>query len=77
MEEDKGRKSEDFSGAGFQLAGAIIFFLFLGQWVDRRMGTKGIFTIIGVFLGAGGAFYSLYRKVIAAQKRDDEERARR
>jgi F0F1-type ATP synthase assembly protein I len=34
-----------------------------------------LFTIAGVFIGAGAAFYNMYRKVTAAQRRDDEERA--
>jgi Na+/H+ antiporter NhaB len=33
-----------------------------------------MFTIAAVFVGAGGAFYNMYRKVAAAQKKDDEER---
>jgi F0F1-type ATP synthase assembly protein I len=33
-----------------------------------------LFTIAGVFIGAGSAFYNMYRKISAAQKQDDEER---
>jgi F0F1-type ATP synthase assembly protein I len=33
-----------------------------------------LFTIAGVFIGAGAAFYNMYRKITAAQKQDDEER---
>jgi F0F1-type ATP synthase assembly protein I len=67
----------DFAGVGIQFAAAIIAFLFLGQWVDRRLGTNGLFTIAGVFLGGGAAFYNMYRKITAAQRRDDEERKKR
>jgi F0F1-type ATP synthase assembly protein I len=35
-----------------------------------------LFTIVGVFIGAGAAFYNMYRKISAAQKQDDEERRR-
>ena len=31
----------------------------------------------GVFVGGAGAFYSMYRKITAAQRRDDEERKQR
>ena len=65
----------DFAGLGIQFAGAIILFLFVGQWVDKKLGTDGLFTIIGVFVGGGGAFYNMYRKITAAQRRDDEERS--
>jgi hypothetical protein len=29
-----------------------------------------------VFIGGGGAFYNMYRKITAAQRRDDEARRR-
>ena len=63
----------DFAGVGIQFAAAIIAFLFLGQWVDDKLGTNGLFTIAGVFIGGGAAFYNMYRKITAAQRRDDEE----
>jgi F0F1-type ATP synthase assembly protein I len=71
----KGLSGGDFAGAGIQFAAAIIVFLFAGQWVDNRLGTNGLFTIAGVFIGAGAAFYNMYRKISAAQKQDDEERS--
>jgi F0F1-type ATP synthase assembly protein I len=70
----KGLSGADFAGVGIQFALAIIVFLYAGQWVDKRVGTNGLFTIAGVFVGAGAAFYSMYRKISAAQKQDDEER---
>jgi ATP synthase protein I len=66
----------EFAGIGFQFAGAILLFLFAGQWLDRRLGTAPLFLIVGVFLGAGAAFYSMYRRLMAAQRRDSEERKR-
>jgi F0F1-type ATP synthase assembly protein I len=84
MEDEKGlRKTTpsgglsgaDFAGVGLQFAAAIVVFLFAGQWVDKKLGTGGLFTIAGVFIGGGAAFYLLYRKISAAQRRDDEERA--
>lgn len=71
-----GLSGADFAGVGIQFAVAIIGFLFAGQWLDKRIGTDPVFTIAGVFLGAGAAFYNMYRKISAAQKRDDEERRR-
>ena len=72
----QGLSGADFAGVGIQFALAIVVFLFAGQWLDGRLGTNGVFTIAGVFVGGAGAFYSMYRKITAAQKRDDEERAR-
>jgi F0F1-type ATP synthase assembly protein I len=70
----KGLSGADFAGVGLQFAFAIIVFLYAGQWVDNRLGTNGLFTIVGVFVGAGAAFYNMYRKISAAQKQDDEDR---
>jgi F0F1-type ATP synthase assembly protein I len=72
-----GSSGADFAGLGIQFAAAIILFLFVGQWVDKKLGTDGLFTIVGVFVGGGGAFYNMYRKISAAQRQDDEERAAR
>jgi F0F1-type ATP synthase assembly protein I len=72
----KGLSGSDFAGLGIQFAAAILVFLFAGQWLDNRFGTDGLFTIAGVFVGASGAFYNMYRKISAAQKQDDEDRRR-
>ncbi len=71
-----GLSGADFAGVGIQFAVALIGFLFAGQWLDNRIGTTPVFTIVGVFLGAGAAFYNMYRKISAAQKKDDAERGR-
>lgn len=63
------------AGAGFQFAASLVVFFFLGQWLDRRLGTAPVFLLVCVFLGAGGSIYSMYRTLMAAQKREDEERA--
>jgi F0F1-type ATP synthase assembly protein I len=72
----EGLSAAEFAGVGIQFAAAILVFLFAGQWLDRRLGTKGWFTIAGVFIGGAGAFYNMYRKIAAAQRRDDEARRR-
>ena len=73
----KGLSGADFAGVGMQFAIAIIVFLFAGQWLDKRLGTNGLFTIAGVFVGATAAFYHMYRRISAAQREDDAERAAR
>jgi F0F1-type ATP synthase assembly protein I len=70
----KGMSGGDFAGVGIQFVFAILVFLYAGQWLDNRLGTNGLFTIAGVFIGAGAAFYNMYRKISSAQKQDDEER---
>ena len=62
--------ASDFAGIGLQFAVSVVLFVFAGQWLDRRLGTGPIFLIAGAFLGAGGSFYSMYRKLMAAQAKD-------
>jgi F0F1-type ATP synthase assembly protein I len=63
-----------YAGLGFQLLASILVFLYAGQWLDRRFGTKGIITVVSVLLGAGTAFYSIYRRLMADQRRDELRR---
>lgn len=60
-----------YAGLGLQFAASILLFLYAGQWLDRRMGTAPLFLYVGVFTGAGAAFYSMYRNLMADQKRDE------
>lgn len=64
-----------FAGLGLQFVVAILLFLYLGHWVDQRIGTSPLFLITGVFVGAGAAFYSIYRRLTAEQRREEAERA--
>ncbi len=73
----KSLSASDMSGLGIQFAASIVVFLLLGQWLDQKLGTGQWLTLAGVFIGGGGAFYSMYRKITAAQRADDEARKRR
>lgn len=72
--QDEGVSAAELAGAGLQFALAIVVFLFVGQWLDRRMGTAPVFLILGVFAGAAGGFYSMYRKLTGAGKGDGSGR---
>ena len=63
------------AGFGLQFAVALVLFVLLGQWLDRRLGTAPVFLLVCVFVGAGGSLYSMYRVMTAAQRREDEWRA--
>jgi ATP synthase protein I len=67
----------EFAGVGLQFAVSILVFLYLGQWLDRKLGTAPWLLMAGVFLGAGASFYSMYRKLMAAQARDEAARKAR
>ena len=74
---EEGPSASQFAGVGLQFAISIIAFLYLGQWLDRKLGTAPWFLIGGVFLGAGGSFYSMYRKLMAANAREEAARKAR
>lgn len=65
-----------YLGLGLQFAASILVFLYLGQWLDRRFGTEPWLLLTSVFLGAGGSFYSIYRKLMADLRRQEERRPR-
>jgi F0F1-type ATP synthase assembly protein I len=69
-----GSSLSGLAGVGIQFAVTIIVFLFAGQWLDRRFGTTPWLLILGVVIGASAGFYSLYRKLMAAQARDEQRR---
>jgi F0F1-type ATP synthase assembly protein I len=73
---DQQLSAGSYAGLGIQFAIGTLLFLYIGKWIDAKLGTSPAFLIAGVFLGAGGSFYLVYRKIAAAQKRDDEIRAR-
>jgi ATP synthase protein I len=58
----------EFAGIGVQFALTILVFVFAGIWLDRRFGTTPWLLLVCVFAGAGGGFYSMYRRVTASQR---------
>lgn len=74
---DEGPSVSEFAGVGLQFAVSILAFLYLGQWLDRKLGTTPWLLIVGVFTGAGAGFYSMYRKLMAANAREDAARKAR
>jgi F0F1-type ATP synthase assembly protein I len=73
-EAGSGSSSARFAGVGLQFALSILIFVYLGSWLDRRFGTAPWILLAALFFGAGGSFYSMYRKLMAAQEREDAAR---
>ena len=63
-----------YAGVGIQFAVSIIVFLYAGQWIDGKLGTGPWGMMIGVFVGASVAFYSMYRRLMADLERDERAR---
>lgn len=53
---------------GVQFVVAIVLFLFVGRWLDARLGTAPWLMILGVFGGAGASMYAMYRKIFPPNK---------
>ena len=51
------------AGMGVQFLVAILLFLFIGRWLDARLGTAPWLLILGVFVGAGASMFAMYRRV--------------
>lgn len=58
------------AGLGLQFAVALVAGVFLGQWIDRRLGTEPWGLIAGAFLLGGGMFVGSYRHLMAKSRRD-------
>ncbi len=66
----------EYAGVGLQFAGAILLFLFVGRWLDARLGTDPWLLLLGVLLGASTGFYSIYRQLVIVPRRRSEEEGR-
>ena len=45
--------------------------LLLGVWLDEKLGTRALFTILLIFAGAGAAFIKIYRMVLPRSPKKD------
>jgi hypothetical protein len=59
-----------YAGLGIQLAASLLAFVWIGQWLDRRLGAGGLITVVAAFLGFGGTMYWLIRSL---SQKDGEE----
>ncbi|MDM8536101.1 AtpZ/AtpI family protein [Desulfobacterales bacterium HSG17] len=49
---------------GLTMAGCILFCFFIGQYIDKLVGTKGIFVTIFILLGIMGGANVVYRQIL-------------
>lgn len=49
------------SQIGISMITPILLGVFIGQLIDRRIGTEGIFVLIFLIVGAGGGFLNLFK----------------
>ena len=58
-----------YAHLGFQLALSIGLFLFGGWWLDGKVGTTPLFTIVGAMVGAAAGFYSIVHQLMGALRK--------
>lgn len=62
---------------GLTMVGCILFCFFLGRYIDKWLGTRGIFTTIFTILGVLGGANTVYRmilKVTPPDKNNDSDK---
>ena len=65
-----------YAGVGAQFVVSILFFLYLGKWLDGKLGTDPLLLIVGVFVGAAVGIYNMYRMMTAAQRKAQKEKTK-
>lgn len=59
---------------GLTMAGCIIFCFFVGRYLDRWLGTRGIFVTIFTILGVIGGGNTVYRQILETTEKDADNR---
>ena len=62
-----------YTGYGLTWALATGLFLGCGWWLDGKIGTAPLFTIVGAFVGGAAGFYSLYRHIVVDPRDGNED----
>ena len=62
---------------GLTMAGCIVFCFFVGLYLDRWLGTRGIFVTIFTFLGVIGGGVTVYRQIMEVIEDSSDERKKR
>ncbi len=64
-----------YLAAAMRFAGGVTLFLFCGLWLDRRIKTTPLFTLVGALGGAILGFISVYREYQADPDHQAEPRS--
>ncbi len=62
---------------GLTMAGSIVFCFFVGRYLDRWLGTKGIMVVIFTVLGVIGGGITAYRQIqdtLSSETRDNDKK---
>ena len=66
--EGENREAYRYASLGMQFAGGTLFFAGMGFLLDKWLRILPVLTVVGLLVGGGLSFYSVYRKVIGETK---------
>ena len=70
------RATSQFLGHGLALAAGAALFGWVGSWIGGRVGQAPLLTLLGIMVGAGAGFYSIYLQLVV-RPREERESPRR
>ncbi|MFH0914586.1 MAG: AtpZ/AtpI family protein [Chloroflexota bacterium] len=73
MKMSRWRAAMRLVGVGWYIGICIVLGVWGGLWLDGKLNTKPLLTIVGLILGVIAAFYGVYRMLQASLKNGDEE----
>jgi len=59
---------------GLTMAGCIVFCFFVGRYLDKWLGTRGVFVTIFTILGVLGGGNTVYRQILEITEEDANNR---
>ena len=62
------------SQLGLTMAGCILFCFAIGYYLDKWLGTKGLFIVVFLLLGIAGGGYTAYRQIMEATRDPGEKK---
>lgn len=65
-----------FIGVGWYVALCILLGTLGGIWLDRRLGTMPLFSLLGILGGTALAFYGLYRMLAPGLRQNSDGKGR-
>ena len=65
-----------FLTMGFQLAAAVVIFLLLGHWIDKKFGTEPFGKLVGVIIGSTGGLIKFFKTTASITADEEKQRAK-
>lgn len=59
-----------YANIGITLVVSVLFWFFLGTWLDKKLNTSPLFLVIGIFLAFVSIFYEIVKFVKISEKNE-------